>query len=573
MKMFKLFAAFAASLLVFSSCEEEKAEISSLTLDKTTLEMNIGETSKLTATVKPDALADTQISWSSSDAKIAKVSEDGTVTAIAAGAAEITASAEGKSAVCNVTVKSQEPEKPSATAIKLSKVFTTQYNAGKGMDTYNIILSDGNAVFDDVTGLIHTEKSGWAMVISLNTASAADPSKPELPEGKYTLDSNLKPGIWNSDKSVNYITFNSDKNEVSKVIPATGEIEVKKTTAGYILNATFKGDDQKDYTATYNGGLSFPGVEAKPIELSFIGGSATYKGVDISSNKHYMQVELWDYNREGSYGNLMTFKLYIPEVDGTLASIPSGKWEFSNIAGDNVAEPGFANTEDGIPSGSYLTQTSDETTSPKYSMLYKGTITITEDKHVIVDTYTEDRVHITGKLNQPLELVENGGGEGPAGVSTLKSDKVINMPDVKFAYCEHYGESAQIHIIDKKNQYAVILMLTLPSNTPGTTIPDGTYKADKDGTSAEYTFTTGGGDPESSMTYGTWGFMKIKDWDGIYIKDFSEAGNAVDGSIDVKRSGDKYTFTFDLKDDAKTPHKITGSWTGTLNTEEYSPLS
>ena len=72
--MFKLFAAFAASLLVFSSCEEEKAEISSLTLDKTTLEMNIGETSKLTATVKPDALADTQISWSSSDAKIAKVS-------------------------------------------------------------------------------------------------------------------------------------------------------------------------------------------------------------------------------------------------------------------------------------------------------------------------------------------------------------------------------------------------------------------------------------------------------------------------------------------------------------------
>ena len=116
-------------------------------------------------------------------------------------------------------------------------------------------------------------------------------------------------------------------------------------------------------------------------------------------------------------------------------------------------------------------------------------------------------------------------------------------------------------------------MLTLPSNTPGATIPDGTYKADKDGTSAEYTFTTGGGDPESGMTYGTWGFMKIKEWDGMYFKDFSEAGNAVDGSIDVKRSGDKYTFTLDLRDDAKTPHKITGSWTGTLNTEDYSPLS
>lgn len=76
-----------------------------LTLDQTALELTAGGTGKLAATG-----AD-QITWTSSNAGVATVAEDGTVTAVAAGTATISASAEGADPVtCTVTVK-EAPKK------------------------------------------------------------------------------------------------------------------------------------------------------------------------------------------------------------------------------------------------------------------------------------------------------------------------------------------------------------------------------------------------------------------------------------------------------------------------------
>lgn len=76
-----------------------------LTLDQTALELTAGSTGKLAATG-----AD-QITWTSSNAGVVAVAEDGTVTAVAAGTATISASAEGADPVtCTVTVK-EAPKK------------------------------------------------------------------------------------------------------------------------------------------------------------------------------------------------------------------------------------------------------------------------------------------------------------------------------------------------------------------------------------------------------------------------------------------------------------------------------
>lgn len=70
-----------------------------ITLDKTTLELKAGEAAALSAAGAEG------ISWSSSDEAVAKVDESGKVTAVAAGSATITASAENaNSAACVVTV-------------------------------------------------------------------------------------------------------------------------------------------------------------------------------------------------------------------------------------------------------------------------------------------------------------------------------------------------------------------------------------------------------------------------------------------------------------------------------------
>lgn len=76
-----------------------------LSLDQTALELTVGGTGKLAATG-----AD-QITWTSGNAGVATVAEDGTVTAVAAGTATISASAEGADPVtCTVTVK-EAPKK------------------------------------------------------------------------------------------------------------------------------------------------------------------------------------------------------------------------------------------------------------------------------------------------------------------------------------------------------------------------------------------------------------------------------------------------------------------------------
>ena len=84
-------------------------KVSGITLSKTSLTMTAnGQTASLTATVNPDNAANKNITWSSSDSSIATVNANGTVTAVANGTADITATAadgSGVSAKCNVTVK------------------------------------------------------------------------------------------------------------------------------------------------------------------------------------------------------------------------------------------------------------------------------------------------------------------------------------------------------------------------------------------------------------------------------------------------------------------------------------
>ena len=78
---------------------------SKVTLNKTNLNLNVGSSEKLTATVEPYTATYKEVTWKSSNPSIATVT-DGTVKALKAGSAVITAtSLDGtKSTSCNVTV-------------------------------------------------------------------------------------------------------------------------------------------------------------------------------------------------------------------------------------------------------------------------------------------------------------------------------------------------------------------------------------------------------------------------------------------------------------------------------------
>ena len=87
----------------------DKIQVTGLTLDKTSAGVIRGETVQLTATVTPSDATDKEVAWSSSDDKVATVSQTGLVTAVGRGSAVITASAGGLQATCPVTVRGTKP--------------------------------------------------------------------------------------------------------------------------------------------------------------------------------------------------------------------------------------------------------------------------------------------------------------------------------------------------------------------------------------------------------------------------------------------------------------------------------
>ena len=89
--------ALISFLVLLLACEKTQEEIavSSVSISQKTTEMIIGETVQLTASVQPSNAADKTVCWASSKQSVASINENGLVSAIAEGAAIITATAGG----------------------------------------------------------------------------------------------------------------------------------------------------------------------------------------------------------------------------------------------------------------------------------------------------------------------------------------------------------------------------------------------------------------------------------------------------------------------------------------------
>ena len=112
--------------------------VTGLKLDKDSLTLQENGSDTLTATVEPADATNKDVTWASSDNNIATVSEDGTVTAINAGTATITATAadgSGISASCNLTVTHgnmiQTPKKDATCTVDGTEEYWTCEICGK----------------------------------------------------------------------------------------------------------------------------------------------------------------------------------------------------------------------------------------------------------------------------------------------------------------------------------------------------------------------------------------------------------------------------------------------------------
>lgn len=104
-KIFLLF--FSLAVVLFTSCKGE-VDVTGISLDQAALSVNVGEKATVVATIQPKG-ADATVTWTTSNSAVATV-VNGEVTGVAAGTADIVATAGTFTAKCVVTVTTVGPD-------------------------------------------------------------------------------------------------------------------------------------------------------------------------------------------------------------------------------------------------------------------------------------------------------------------------------------------------------------------------------------------------------------------------------------------------------------------------------
>ncbi len=167
--------------------ETGDTEITSVTLNCSTLTLEAGKTGKLSATVLPASATDKTVTWSSSKPDVASVGSNGTVTAIKAGTAVITATAtNGKSASCTVTVTggTTDPDPGQPEAVVSADVALRNAGLADRNPSFRLALKHAKNV--TTVRVRFTVDASTVSVTGLNGFRVLGQPKGSVANGKYT---------------------------------------------------------------------------------------------------------------------------------------------------------------------------------------------------------------------------------------------------------------------------------------------------------------------------------------------------------------------------------------------------
>ena len=235
-----------ASCVVTVIQQAEKVNISA-----TSVNLNVGKTKTLTASVQPSTATYKGIKWSSSNKKVATVSSNGVIKAIKAGTAIITATSKDKyaKATCKVTVT--QP----ATGLKLNYKSTDVKIGGYKILKATVLpsnVTDASVIWKssnkkiatvDENGVVRGKAKGTVTITATNAAGkkatckikvyksvksiSLNKTSMTLTVGKY---STITPTIKPSDAGKKSVKWSSSNNDVATV-NSKGRVTAK--AAGY----------------------------------------------------------------------------------------------------------------------------------------------------------------------------------------------------------------------------------------------------------------------------------------------------------------------------------------------------
>lgn len=211
--------------------------VSSVSLSKSSLNLTVGQSELLSASIAPSNATNRSVTWSSSNSSVASVS-GGAVTARNPGTAVITATVDGKSASCQVTVKGIEVSRITVdrASAELRIGDTIQLNASvypsNAADRSVFWRSDNSSIASvSSTGLVTAKSEGlvrvWAraggkedycsiLVVPREVEGLTlSASELELSPGETQL---LSASVYPSDAWNSTVTWSSSAPEIVQVV-------------------------------------------------------------------------------------------------------------------------------------------------------------------------------------------------------------------------------------------------------------------------------------------------------------------------------------------------------------------
>ncbi len=166
-------------LFAMSSCgkdsqpqEEQKPQVSAVSINQSEVELYLNESIQLSATVTPQN-AEYELIWNSSAPETATVDETGLVTPVSEGVADICAEAGGIVASCRVTVIKPE---------FINYIDEYDVNHGKGIKIDDIVWAPVNCGYHE-TDFQYGKLYQWGRKYGHRYTTSYDESVPEIVEG------------------------------------------------------------------------------------------------------------------------------------------------------------------------------------------------------------------------------------------------------------------------------------------------------------------------------------------------------------------------------------------------------
>ena len=180
----------------------------SVKLSKTSVSLEKGKTTTLSATVNPSNATNKKVTWTTSNSKVATVS-GGKITAKGVGTATITAkTVNGKKATCKVTVKNSKTVNPtsiklSKTSVSLTKGKTTTLKATvnpSNATNKKVTWTTSNSKVATVSGGKITAKGVGTATITAKTANGKKATCKVMVKNNTVKGNTVNPtSIWLSD--------------------------------------------------------------------------------------------------------------------------------------------------------------------------------------------------------------------------------------------------------------------------------------------------------------------------------------------------------------------------------------